>query len=51
MKELKDYLEEQITHYQDLLNMGEGSHNSSSVFEYEGALAAYECALLDLKQI
>ncbi len=48
MKELKDYLEEQITHYQDLLNKGEGAHNSSSIYEYEGALAAYECALSTL---
>lgn len=49
MKELKDYLEEQITHYQDLLN--KGAHNSSSIYEYEGALAAYECALCTLLNI
>jgi hypothetical protein len=42
MEEIKAYLEEQIKYYQELVDMGEGSHNSSDMIEFETYLSAYQ---------
>ncbi len=42
MSNVKPYLEEQIEYYQGLVEMGEGSHNTSDMIEYETYLSAYQ---------
>lgn len=51
MEELQKFLEEKIAYYQDLLDMGEGAHNSSDVYEFEGQLSAYKSVLYKLKNL
>ncbi len=42
MEKVKSYLEEQIEYYQELVDMGEGSHNSSDMIVFETYLSAYQ---------
>lgn len=46
--ELKQYLESQIEYYQELVDMGEGSHNTSDMVEFEAYLSAYKNVLNQL---
>lgn len=50
-EELKKYLEERIKYYKDLLDMGEGAHNSSDEYEFEGKLSAYQDVLWKLNEL